>query len=526
MDKRTLVLLAMFVVLGMSWAHGAAAQQANPAAPRQEEGARANPPLDTGGAALEMARILGLPHNERRDRLHGLFPGIFPGGYEGVEDLAYPDQPATLEKLIVALVRWAGWDTVHYEADLEKVVLPFVSPEGFPYYAPDPTPRSIPYVIVALSHGLLEKQDLPRLRQPIGRLEVEAFANKARGVVRREKSFAPLSLGASGVKQALAKLQSARQLIILQSGFTEHEALAELKNPVLDLSGAGLRLYNRGSSFGGGKQVYFPLGPLDTQFSVGNFVASNNYSHQSQSIHGWVENESPTVNAVGVWATATSKKKDARVWGGFIDTKSSLVKGEDAQLVGLEVDVSNHTEPGAAPHRSKVGIQVVGLGDFPLSNAIEVIGAGNARWFNGILFSAGSIDPTGAAIGLGPGEVARGIDFAHARFSDSAILLGNGAPITLLNREGERSAIFTDDFTPGHLVLRAGEGGVRFTDNRDSANLLHIQPDGDLVTPMGSFQGVLRDVLLLKITVVVLVIVVILQSLLLSRMSRQRRQPS
>jgi hypothetical protein len=518
--------LVHLLILGMLWTPRVEAQQMSPPAPRLEEGLRANPPLDRGEAALRMAKVLGLAYNERRDRLHGLFPGIFPGGYEGVEDLAYPELPATLETLIVSLVRWAGWDTVHYEAALEQEVLPFVSPEGFPYYAPDPTPRSIPYVIVALSNGLLERRQLPRLREPVGPLDVDFFANRARGIVSRKKSFTPLSLGERGVKEALARLQSPKQLLVLQSGFSEYERLEGLKNPILDLSGPSLRLYNSGSSYEGGKQVYFPLGPLDTQFSVGNFVAANNYSHQSQAIHGWVENESPTVNAVGVWATATSKVKDARVWGGFIDVKSAYKEGEDAQLVGLEVDVSNHTKPGVAPNRSKVGVQIVGMGDFPVTNAIEIIGSGGARWVNGLLFTTGSIDPSGTAMGLGAGELARGIDFAQAHFHDAAILLGKGAPLSFVNKAGGRSAIYTDDISLGHLVLRAGESGIRFTDNRDATNLLVIQPNGDLVTPMGSFRNIARDVRFLKTAVVVLLLVVIVQGFFLARLARQKRLAS
>jgi hypothetical protein len=473
-------------------------------------------------AALRLAQRLGIAHNDSSEHLHGLFPGVFPGGYEGVRDLAYADRPATLEHVLVALVRWAGWDTVHYDAALETVVAPHVSPEGFPFYGPDPTPRSIPYVIVALSQGLLPREALPTLRSPVSPETLDAYCDRIQALKRAPRDLPVLSLGASRPAEALRQRQSDRQLLLLQSGFVEHGLLSGMRNPLLDLSGPGLRLYTPGSSFAGGRQDYFPLGPLDTQLSVGSFVPANSYSHQAQAILGLVENESDTVNAVGMWASARSLRKGARVWGSFIDVNSAHGPEQDAQVIGLEVDVSNHTLPGMAPHRSKVGVQIVGLGEAPVSSAIEILSDGGGQWVTGIGLSPNSIHPEGAVMSIaGPAELARGIDLNQVLFKDGALLVSIGSPVSFASKTGEPSLIYTDDMRQGMLVLKAGPSGIRFVKNADASELVEFRPDGNIVTPVGNFKRAVRDILILKVAVALLLVVVIVQGVML-----RRRRPS
>lgn len=443
--------------------------------------------LTRGEAARELGEALGIPLKGNETNLYGLFPGIFPGGYDGTFDVSYHDHPATLETIVVSLVRWTGWDTVHYDTRLVSVVKPYVTPEGFPFYAPDPTPRSIPYVIVALNKGLISRADLPKLRSPVSAVQIRHYADAAKAIRSSAKIRSPLLLDAAGEKYIEEARQNSAQLIVLPSGFRNYALLKGLSNRILDLNAPSLRIFNSASSLSGGKQDYFPLGPLETQLSVGLHVPEDSYAHQSEAIYGIVENASTTVNAVGLWGSASSLKENARVWGGFF--KSATAKGpdNDAQVVGLEVDVINQSLPGITPNRSKTGIQVVGIGSSTVTNAVEVIGAGPAKWTNGILFADGSIANNGAVIGLAQKkDVARGIDFSAARFTGPAIALSQGSTVSMGAKAGRPSSIYTDAIGNGHLVITAGLDGLRIPSNDDTKNLLVVQPDGDLVTPMTS----------------------------------------
>ena len=122
-----------------------------------------------------------------------------------------------------------------------------------------------------------------------------------------------------------------------------------------------------------------------------------------------------------------------------------------------------------------------------MTNAVEVIGAGPAKWTNGILFADGSIANNGAVIGLAQKkDVARGIDFSAARFTGPAIALSQGSTVSMGAKAGRPSSIYTDAIGNGHLVITAGLDGLRIPSNDDTKNLLVVQPDGDLVTPMTS----------------------------------------
>jgi hypothetical protein len=455
--------------------------------------------MDRSAAALRIANDLGIPHTSDKQTLYGLYPETFPGGYNGVTDLSYYDQSATLENVIVALVRWTGWDTVHYNTKFAEMARPYVSPKGFPYYAPDPTPRSIPYVAAALQNNLLTESDLPKLRSLVTNDDIDRFCQRVKRLSSKSDVLPPLMLDENGMHKINSIAQHPEQFLILPTGFTKYDQIRHLPNRFIDFNASELRIFNAKSDFSSGRQGYFPLGPLETQLGVGLRVNSNSYSHQAESIYGEIENESTTVNAVGLWGAASSLKRNARVWGGFFLARTPTGPKNDAQVIGLEVDTISNALPGISPNRSKVGVQIVGIGSQTLTNALEIIGAGPAKWSNGILFDAGAIAPNGAVIGLSDaGEVTRGIDFSQARFTDSAFLVGLNSRISFRNRSGAASTIYTDSFDNGHFVLRAGPSGLRITNNEDSSNLAVFDTTGNIITPRGNFYQLLADVSGLK----------------------------
>jgi len=87
--------------------------------------------IDRAHAALRLATNLGIQHTNDPAELYGLYPEIFPGGYDGAGDLPFADKVATLETVIVALVRWTGWDTIHYDHQLTAKVKPCLT-RGIP----------------------------------------------------------------------------------------------------------------------------------------------------------------------------------------------------------------------------------------------------------------------------------------------------------------------------------------------------------------------------------------------------------
>ncbi len=455
--------------------------------------------MDRAEAALRIANDLSIPHGNDPENLYGLFPTIFPGSYDGTLDVSLSRTQATVEQLVVVLVRWNGWDTVHYDTRLISTVKPFVTPEGFPYYSPDPTPRSIPYIIVALQKGLISTETLKRLRSAVTGDEIDQTCETAKKLAVNSPIVPALILDDIGIQHIKEARKTPDQLVVIPTGFSHYELIRELPNRILDLNAPNLRLYNSSSSLANGKQDYFPLGALDTQLSVGLKVNADSFSHQAESIYGNIENESTTVNAVGIWGSATSLQKNARVWGGFLVARTSEGFKKDAQVIGLEVDTINDALPGLSPNRSKVGVQVVGIGTQPLTSAVEVIGAGNAKWSNGLLFEKNAIHSNGTVLGLAEtGELERGIDFSHTRFVDSAFLLNQGSRITFKNKSGAASMLYTDEINEGHFVLRAGNSGLRITSNDDSRNLAFFDTTGNIITPKSNFNQVVDDVDLLK----------------------------
>lgn len=448
-------------------------------------------PILQADAARIVAKELNIPSNNERENLYGLWPNLWPGGYEGVVDTAYPERELTLEVLLVALVRWNGWDTVDYDQELVPVVAGHVSPDGVPYYKFSPSPRSIPYVVAAIKHGLIAVEDVPRLQTLISAADTRFLVLKALSL--HDMPLSPYPAPSPAPEDSLDGVTyptHESRLAVLMPGFNDYKSLDKLPGRILDLAGPEVRLFNAGARLSHGRQAYLPLGPLETMFNVGLNVGSASLSHQAQAIMGSVDNHSSTVNAVGIWGQGTSWKHDARAWGGFFVAETAGGPECDAQIVGLEVDVINNTQSGKAPNPSKSGIQIVGLGNFPVSDAIQVIGAGEAKWENGLLFGQDAITEDGAYIAMSPSRpIARGIDMAGTRFTDAALAIAQQSAITMQVSTGVPAAIYTDE--NDYLVLKAGPNGVRFIN--DSAEvLLEITPDGDLKTRHGNISDLLR----------------------------------
>jgi hypothetical protein len=436
-------------------------------------------------AALDLATHFHLPHSDDPHTLYGLLHGVFPGGYDGKIHLSFHDQPCTLEVLIVALVRHMGWNILHYSPKLAEEVRPFVSPEGIPWYGPDPTPRSIPSVVVALEKGLLRREHLGDLRKPLTRADALAYLGKLDNhgafTAKTEPTRWLTIEECENSHSLLASPPDAAQLLVIPREAQCGDLLAELPNPILDLRAPGLRLRCGPSELNSGRQDYFPLGPLQSTFTASLGLSADSLVHQGEAIYGRVENASPTANAVGVWGAALSRSAKARVWGGFLTAENTAGAQQDAQLVGLEVDVTNKSKPGVTPNASKVGIQVVGIGN-RVTNALEIIGAEDGLWENGLNFAQRAIAPDGTVIGLTqPDPVNIGIDFAHTPFGTAAMIVSNNSLLGFCSKQGGLAGMYTDDIGEGSLVLRPGVSGLRVTDNQNRDNLLWLTPQGDLL---------------------------------------------
>lgn len=436
-------------------------------------------------AALDIATHFKLPHTEDAQSLYGLAHTVFPGGYDGKDHLSYHDQPCTLEVLIVALVRYSGWDVLHYSSRLAEIVRPYVSPEGIPWYGPDPTSRSIPSVVIALEKGVLERERLGDLRKPISRAEALGYMRKLDDPVSLAKAVPPvrwLTVDECRDQKSLsASLTDASQMLVIPKEAPHGDLVGNLPNPIMDLRAPGMRLLCGPTELNSGRQDYFPLGSLQTILTASLGIPADSYIHQGESIYGRVENSSTTANAVGIWAASLSRRAKARVWGGFLTAENSPGDDRDAQLVGLEVDVTNKSLPGVSPNASKVGIQVVGIGH-RVTNAIEIIGSEDGLWQNGLNFAERSVSPEGTVIALTqPAPVNYGIDFTHTPFRTAAVAISNNSLLGFCSKSGGLSGMYADDVGDGHLVLRTGQSGLRVTDHLNSQNLLHLTPQGDLV---------------------------------------------
>jgi hypothetical protein len=488
--------------------------------------AQAEDSLTRAEAALIIAQRLNLPHTDDPRTLYGTFNKPFPGGYDGRRDLTYYDKPLTTEVLTVVLVHHSGWDVIRYSEAAAKRAAPFVSPEGFPFYGPDPTPRSIPYIAVALERGLLQASELPGIREPIGRATLLRYLDRYRQISSVSQVLPPtMTADSTMIKNGritAVKPLYPSQMIVLPRGVPVGPLPNTWRNPILDFRGPNVRLFSGPVSIGTGAQDYFPLGALDSVFSVGMAIPKDSYAHQGEAIYGLVENESPTVNAVGIWGASQSLASKARVWGAFFTANSAEGADKDAQLVGLEVDVVNHTRAGISPNASKVGIQVVGLGEAQVTNGIEILASGPALWNNGILFSDHSIGPNGTILGVSQRDAVNlGIDISHTPFKRAAVLISNNSLVGFRSKAGADSGMYADDINNGSLVLRSGRDGTRITNNENSKNLFWVRSDGSIDKASLFYQQYFPYIFTSAVVIVGLIVLNVVLLLCVARLQRR-----
>lgn len=247
------------------------------------------------------------------------------------------------------------------------------------------------------------------------------------------------------------------------------ENIARLNEPNADCIIGGIRIED-------GTQAYFPDGPLHNELTVSVDVPENSEFHQYSSIYGVSVNNSKKVNTVGIWGDAVSNTEDGKVWGGFF-TANSGVPGNETQLVGVEIDVINKGKPGIYPYNSKVGLQVVTIGDEDSSIAIEVLSDHKSKWKNGLLIGDQAIAPDGAGVAIANKQPMRfGIDASQGSYSDSAILLPKDSRLTFRNPDFRDAFIYGDTFDTGYLVM--GGSGIRMVNADNTRNILKISNRG------------------------------------------------
>lgn len=220
-----------------------------------------------------------------------------------------------------------------------------------------------------------------------------------------------------------------------------------------------------------GAPEQFANQPNHSGLVVSTAVPASATNIQDQSIAGLIDNYSPWLNAVGVWGGARSLAPGAPIWGGFFNVSNDQLKqGQDSQLIALELDSLNYAKPGVFPNNSKVGLQIVGLGNALNTSAIEILGNGAGNWVNGIVFDQNSVASSGTLIGeAGKGPYKLGLDFGNATFTDAAILVGEGQRIRLNATHGA-AVLYTRGDT---LVIQAPAGGIEF-DNPDGKPIRKI----------------------------------------------------
>lgn len=259
--------------------------------------------------------------------------------------------------------------------------------------------------------------------------------------------------------------------------------------------------------------------------NVGDFAGYSEVLHEDgkpqehhQTFLSEVLSFKRNTNAVAIWGDGGARVNDARVWGGFFSARSGLKAWEDAQLVGLEVDVLNGGQPGVHPNKSKVGIQVVGFGQVN-SNALEVLSENekSGQFMNGVNIKAGAIHRTGTVFGVEPQQTTIGLNMQYSKFRDSAILLSEGAPITFRQKNGKDAKVYRAE--DGTLVLQAGNGGLRIE-----------SPDGKVLLDMGNHgefydSAVLRRYVWIPVAMgVALVFMVLLSGLSILQTARLQRE--
>lgn len=232
---------------------------------------------------------------------------------------------------------------------------------------------------------------------------------------------------------------------------------------------------------------------------VSDFLADGPALIHYQTFLAELISQRADTNAVALWADAQSQVNGGRVWGGFLSARSDFSRlpagsNPDSQLIGLEIDVLNAGLPGVYPNASKVGLQIVGFGNRN-TNAIEILTqTPSAAWQNVINIQPGTVAPDGTVIGMAPQNAGVGINFLGSRFADSAFLVSENQRITFRTAGTSDAAIWRDDINNGYLVLQAGPPGLRIVNSDNTANLLMVTSDGDLVTRYGSYSTLVTRV--------------------------------
>lgn len=369
----------------------------------------------------------------------------FPGYFDGKQWNAEQNDIITLENMISTMVRQAK---IHVDEPVKEEVAKY-NKQFFEHI----NPRNQGYMLTALKQGMINA-DSPML------------PNK--------------------------KLNKSEVLSVLDY-YKKHQPMESKAADVVNLDEKKELRYVKGDHIlKKGEQQYFPDGPLESVLMTAIDVPANSVYHQKQAIFGTISNNSPIVNGVGIWGDATSNANNARVWGGFISSRtpvSTEKEKKDAQIIGLEVDTINQAADGNEPNASKVGVQIVGIGKYKNSAAVELVSDNVAKWYNGILVNQNAIAEDGAILGVAQsGKIRMGIDLSNTDFTDSAIRLKNNNYIRFDAHDDKSNAalMYSDQY--GFLTNQAGASGFRVVNNANDKELLQVDPNGNLTVP-GTVNG-------------------------------------
>ena len=321
------------------------------------------------------------------------------------------------------------------------------------------------FLALVISLGLLSRELIwPSPSPPEGVLLAHAF---------------PGDSATAQLDAAIAACRGERCYVIAPPNLGEGAPSSMPDNMTLvDLRQEAVRIVRRGYGLSDGAPQMFADELNHSTLVAADSVPASESHAQDQAFAGLIDNYSPNLNAVGVWGKGRSMAEGARVWGGFFNVINENL-GHDAQLIALEVDVLNYGLPGVFPNASKVGLQIVGLGDCLNTNAIEILSNKKGRWLNGIVFEPDALSDKSTVLGVGgEGPYHMGINFANVEFRDAAIRIAPGQRIRFDTQAGNPGIIYSDKGPADQLVLVAGPGGLRIMDNTATRVLVEILPDG------------------------------------------------
>ncbi len=236
-------------------------------------------------------------------------------------------------------------------------------------------------------------------------------------------------------------------------------------------------------------QEYYIDGPIVNQFSVKSKIRDENNLHQFTSILGNTELYSKNTSyGIGVWGSATSFVKDAKIVGGFF-TVSGIGDGVKSQLVGQEIDVINKDNPKDPQKHSSVGIQIVTIGSANSTTALEVISDTSSKWRHGIIFEENSISEDGTIIAVAQkNKMKLGIDLGNSTFTDSALRLKNNQNIKFESKDynpNYASRIFLSE--DERFTITSGLNGLEIKSNDSTKTIISIDKNGNILIDQGAF---------------------------------------